>query len=597
MHPLNEYTVRQDRWTATCNRLEKQFLAIGNWRLLASVSFFVLLWLAWAKSAVSALWLLVPVTTFVVLAVWHARVIRERTLARRAIAYYRQGLARLEGRWMGAGNSGGRFLHAEHPYSADLDIFGRGSLFELVSTARTSSGESLLASWLLTPGNPDEVISRQDAIRELLQSVDLREDLALLGEDVHTGVHTENLTSWGSAPEIRFPFYLRPLSLTLAITGVALLLAFFAQLVPLWPFVAVLSFDFVVIVALRKRVAQVLASIETPGQDLATLALILKRLERDSFQTSRLKQLRADLNVEGVPASQRIARLQRWVATIDSSDHLLIRAVRPILLWQEQLAMGVEAWRAQAGKYVGAWLRAVSEFEALSSLAALSFEHPNWSFPELVVSQHPIFEARSLLHPLLSSDKCVPNDVVLGSSAEHVDLLIVSGSNMSGKSTLLRSIGLNTVLAWAGAPIAAKQLRLSNLQIGASLRVVDSLQDGRSRFMAEIVRLRQIVSLTEQQPPVLFLLDELLSGTNSHDRRLGASAIVRGLLHRGAIGLVTTHDLALADLEKSLNVPAANVHFEDSIVDGNIEFDYLLRPGVVARSNALELMRAVGLEV
>jgi DNA mismatch repair ATPase MutS len=187
--------------------------------------------------------------------------------------------------------------------------------------------------------------------------------------------------------------------------------------------------------------------------------------------------------------------------------------------------------------------------------------------------------------------------VSLGSEAGHCDLLIVSGSNMSGKSTLLRSIGLNTILAWAGAPVAAERLRVSALQIGASLRVVDSLQDGRSRFMAEITRLRQIVGLTDSGPPVLFLLDELLSGTNSHDRRIGASAIVHGLLQRGAIGLITTHDLALADLEKDWESKAGNMHFEDVVRDGRIEFDYRLRPGVVVRSNALELMRAVGLNV
>jgi DNA mismatch repair ATPase MutS len=361
--------------------------------------------------------------------------------------------------------------------------------------------------------------------------------------------------------------------------------------------VAVLGCDFLLIAVLRKRVASIIASLETPGHDLATLSLVLERLERESFETPYLRQLRASIDVEELPASKRIAQLQRWVATVDSSDHILIRAVGPMLLWREQLAMGVEAWRAQAGAHVGAWLRAVAELEALSSLASLSFEHPDWSFPILADQSSPLFEGMSLKHPLLPSAKCVPNDVSLGSPAGHCDLVIVSGSNMSGKSTLLRSIGLNTVLAWAGAPVAAQRLRVSAMQIGASLRVVDSLQDGRSRFMAEITRLRQIVGLTESGLPVLFLLDELLSGTNSHDRRIGASAIVYGLLERGAIGLITTHDLALADLEKNWESKVCNMHFEDVVRDGRIEFDYRLRPGVVVRSNALELMRAVGLKV
>jgi len=197
-------------------------------------------------------------------------------------------------------------------------------------------------------------------------------------------------------------------------------------------------------------------------------------------------------------------------------------------------------------------------------------------------------------HPLLPRARCVPNSVRLDGDLQ---LFIVSGSNMSGKSTLLRSIGLNTVLAWAGAPVRARKLALSRVRLGASIRIVDSLQEGRSRFYAEITRLRQILDLTASGDPVLFLIDEMLSGTNSHDRRIGAEATVRGLLDRGGFGLITTHDLALADIPRHLAHPGVNVHFEDSIEGGSIHFDYLLRAGVVEHSNALELMRSVGLEV
>ena len=595
--PLSEYTRRREKWTTAAQQLEKRFNTIGNFRLGVALVFALIAWLAWGRGAVSPWWLLIPAAAFIALAVWHGRITRERTLSRRAAAYYEHGLARLTDHWMGSGNTGERFSNPEHVYSGDLDVFGKGSLFELTSTARTRTGESVLAQWFLEPGALNDIQARQEAVAELTAKLDLREDLALLGEDVRTGVHTEGLAAWGAAPRVVFAPYLRPLALLLSAAGVALILAFFAQLISLWPFIAVLGCDFLFMAALRKRVAHVIAAIDTPGQDLAVLSLVLKRLERESFATPRLRQLRAGLDVNGSPASRRIARLQRWVATIDSSDHLLIRAIRPVLLWQEQLAMGVEAWRSRSGPHVATWLHAVGEFEALSSLASLSFEHPRWTFPVLVESTQPFFEGDGLRHPLLSLAKCVPNDVQLGSAVGHCDLLIVSGSNMSGKSTLLRSIGLNTVLAWAGAPVAANRLRVSALQIGASLRVVDSLQDGRSRFMAEITRLRQIVALTNEGLPVLFLLDELLSGTNSHDRRIGASAIVRGLVRQGAIGLITTHDLALADLEGDLKPQAKNVHFEDSIIDGRIEFDYQLRPGVVLRSNALELMRAVGLNV
>jgi DNA mismatch repair ATPase MutS len=231
--------------------------------------------------------------------------------------------------------------------------------------------------------------------------------------------------------------------------------------------------------------------------------------------------------------------------------------------------------------------------EALSSLAALAYERPHWTAPELV-EDGPLFEAEVLRHPLMNPNRAVPNSVRVGG---HRPLLIVSGSNMSGKSTLLRAVGLNTVLAWAGSVVAAQRLRVSPVAVAASMRVVDSLQDGKSRFYAEITRLRQIMDLTGTKRPVLFLLDELLSGTNSHDRRIGAEAVVRTLVERGAIGFVTTHDLALTQIADSIDGRAVNVHFEDQLEAGQIHFDYTMRPGVVERSNALELMRAVGLDV
>jgi DNA mismatch repair ATPase MutS len=238
-------------------------------------------------------------------------------------------------------------------------------------------------------------------------------------------------------------------------------------------------------------------------------------------------------------------------------------------------------------------LRAAGEMEALCSLASHAFEHPDDPFPEFAESG-PRIEAEGVGHPLISEDKVVRNDVEIGGALR---LLVVSGSNMSGKSTLLRTLGVNAVLAQAGAPVRARRFKLSPLAVGASIRVTDSLQGGVSRFYAEILRLRQILDETAGPLPVLFLIDEFLHGTNSHDRRIGAAALARGLVERGAAGLITTHDLALADVADELGERARNVHFEDHIEDGRIRFDYVMRPGVVRKSNAIELMRQVGLEI
>jgi DNA mismatch repair ATPase MutS len=272
-----------------------------------------------------------------------------------------------------------------------------------------------------------------------------------------------------------------------------------------------------------------------------------------------------------------------------------------------QLALAVESWRRAVGPAVLRWMAAVGEVEALSSLATFHFEHPDYPFPTIVDGEAGapappghlpvhllLYDTQGLGHPLIPAARRVVNDLRLGGERR---LILVSGSNMSGKSTLLRTVGVNAVLALAGAPVCARRLTLSPLALGATLRINDSLQAGKSRFYAELTRLKQIVDRAAGTPPLLFLLDEILHGTNSHDRRIGAEAIIRGLIDRGAVGLVTTHDLALAEVAEALGARAANVHFEDHLEGGVMTFDYRMKEGIVRKSNALELMRAVGLEV
>jgi DNA mismatch repair ATPase MutS len=359
------------------------------------------------------------------------------------------------------------------------------------------------------------------------------------------------------------------------------------------PFFALLAAVAIFIARYRRVVARVVEAVEQPAHDLALLAKVLARLEQERFTSARLAELRAALDVAGQPPSARIAKLNRLIEMLDSRDNPFMKAVGPLMLWTEQLAFAIEAWRKVSGPALRRWLAAVGEVEALCCLAAYAWEHPADVFPEFV-SGAACFEGEEMAHPLLDASRVVRNSVRLGCDLR---VLIVSGSDMSGKSTLLRTVGINAVLAQAGAPVCARRLRLSRLALGASIRTMDSLQDGTSRFYAEIKRLHQIMELTGGPLAVLFLLDELLHGTNSHDRRIGAEGIVRGLVERGAMGLVTTHDLALAHVAEALAPRAANVHFEDRFENGRMTFDYRLHAGVVEKSNALELMRSVGLEV
>jgi len=344
---------------------------------------------------------------------------------------------------------------------------------------------------------------------------------------------------------------------------------------------------------MRRGIRDVVKAVEQSGQDLSLFATVLERLERETFSTTRLAELRTRLETKGLPASRRISRLNRLIVLLDSQRNPLFAPVAALLLWEVHIAFAIESWRKETGPAIAGWLGATSEFEALSALGGYAYENPTDPFPEICDSPR-CYEGADLGHPLIGRDRCVRNSVRLG---DAVQVLIVSGSNMSGKSTLLRIIGINAVLALAGAPVRARSLRLSPLVIGASIRLLDSLQEGTSRFYAEITRLRKLVDLAEGTLPLLFLLDELLHGTNSHDRSVGAEAVVKGLVRRGAIGLLTTHDLALARIADELAPHAANVHFEDSIESGRIIFDYRLREGVVRKSNAIELMRSIGLEV
>jgi hypothetical protein len=433
---------------------------------------------------------------------------------------------------------------------------------------------------------------RQEAVDELRSRIDLREDLALLAEGIHSGSDAQQLVSWTTA---------RPWKISNALRFTAFAFAILALIgLALWfvgygyaPFLAAVLIGQVFTFRFREQIQTVISSIGVPARDLQLLEEVLQRIEQEQFTSGRLVELRAALDVAGLAPSQQIAKLKRLIELLDSRRNLFFAPIAFILLWPMQIAMAIELWRQRSGPAVGRWLAAIGEIEALSSLAGYAFEHPDDPFPELV-EDGAFFDAEQLGHPLIPRAQNVRTDLKLSAAPA---VLIVSGSNMSGKSTLLRSLGTNTVLALAGAPVRAHRLRLTPLQVGASIRIQDSLQAGASRFYAEITRLHQIVDLTKSSLPVVFLLDEILHGTNSHDRLIGAEGVVRGLVERGAIGLVTTHDLALTRIVDELGERAANVHFEDHLEAGKMTFDYILRPGVLQKSNALELMRSVGLEI
>ena len=564
----------------------------GNIRLLLAIAALIAAWLSFYRDAFSAWWLLLALVAFLVIAILHARVLRQRTCAERAVTFYRNGIARIEDRWASTGQTAVPIDVHSSLYATDLDLFGPASLFELLSLARTRMGENTLAAWLLAPAPVDEIVQRHAAVAELRNYLDLREDVAILGEDLKVGIHPEALTQWAEAPNQLSQSWLRWLSLLLALAAIAAAIIW-GEFGTKAPFFVILVVETIITASLRKRTAAVLHAAEHALEDLQLLASLLARLEREQFKTPRLQALKTELSSHHLVSSRAIARLRTIVEYIHSLENPISKALNIPLMYAVQVAYMAEGWRSAHGAAIRSWLRVVGEIEALLSFSGYAYEHPADPFPEFVEGA-PCFNAEQLGHPLIPNAKCIRNNV---SVCGETQVLLVSGSNMSGKSTLMRAVGINTVLAMAGAPVRAHRLQLTPLHIGASILINDSLQEGNSRFYAEITRLRQICDLAESHPPVLFLLDELLQGTNSKDRLIGAQGLVRALLASGAIGLISTHDLALTNIGEQRDARLHNVHLQDEIEDGKMKFDFKLRDGVVTRSNGIELMRLIGLKV
>jgi hypothetical protein len=578
--------------TAIARHGERDRLLVGAKLAVGLATIVLTVWLAKYHTARIA-YVFIPIVVLVALFVWHERVLRSLRRCTRLRSFYEQGLARLEDRWAGRGQTGEQFLDPSHPYARDLDIFGKGGLFELLCTARTRAGESTLAAWLLDRASLEEIAQRREALKELAPSLDFRECLALAGEDVRVGVHPENLIAWGESTARLEPH--RILRIALPLLGACWLFSIVAWFLWDWG-VAALSMSLLnmaVTYKLHPRVKQAIGKIDEASHDLDILASVVKEIEAAPFTSQQLTGLQKGLRSLAIYPSQAIRRLHKRVTWLDSHEHWMVKVLDLFVFWTPQWVLAVEEWRALHGADVRRWIEITGEVEALTSLGCYAYEHPEDIFPEFV-EHGPYLEAESMAHPLLPRSHRVANALRLD---RDLQLIVISGPNMAGKSTFIRCVGINVVLAQAGAPVCARQLKLSQLAVAASICILDSLQGGLSRFYAEILRLKTIDEMTKDSAPVLFLLDELLSGTNSHDRRVGTESFVRHLLAQGAIGIITTHDLALAKIADDMAEHAANFHFSDQLGDGKLHFDYKLTPGIVQTTNALKLMRSIGLDV
>jgi hypothetical protein len=590
--PEVEYQRRLDCWRHRQARLDRRAALLRRAEKIVFGTLVMMALLSEYESARNKIIMIgVPALFLQAVSGWRKRTLRGSRLAGRAAEWYETRLACLRGEWGGRGPTGERFADETHPYALDLDLFGRGSLFERMCLARTGAGEEALAAWLKAPAEPEEVRARQAAVAELRNAVEAREQTALLTPE--GTVDLAGIRAWIAAAPEPGPIWERAVAFGLVAAALAALAGWLALGVGPYPLLAVLVAEAVLADRMRERVRAALAGIKGRSAELCLLGAALRRLERGHFRSPWLCRLQTDLWADVPSPSGVVSRLARMVSLLDAKNDLPQAPLVATLLWTTHLAFCLATWRRRYGADFLHWLDVLGSLEALHSLAGYAYENPADPFPELV-PDGPLFDAEALGHPLLPPGHCVPNDVHLDPG---LTLFVVSGSNMSGKSTLLRAVGINAVLAQIGAPVRARRLRLSSLAVGATIRVQDSLQAGRSRYYAELLRVRQIIGMARGERPLLFLLDELFGGTNSADRRAGAEAVTRALVEAGAVGLLTTHDLALTGVASLVGGRAQNVHFADHLDGDTVTFDYIMRPGVVPHGNALAILRAAGIAV
>ncbi len=614
MEARARYEQGLDAYSRAVATLESRSRSLGAARLVVAAAGCVLIGgIVWARfGAWSWISLAVLVAGFVGLVFVHARVHDATQRAVAGLRFHKRGIARLSMAWGDLPTSSERFVAADHPFSSDLDVFGRASLMQLVDATETRFGEERLAELLSLEhptGWPAAIAARQEAVRDLAGRFDFREALAAAGAVMGDEKPDPTpLIRWAEerqeAPALaRWMAWTLP-ALVLGAIGFGSVLSVPTSTITILCVVAI-----AIGIGTGGRFAPMLEAVSARESSVTRWRAMMAAIERENFDAPLLRALRAKLEGGGEGAGRRasdeIGRLERIVSFADARRNEVFRfVIGPLLMWDVHCAFALLRWRARAGARLRDWLGTLGELEALASLAGFAFEHPDFAWPEL--TDEPLLDARGLGHPLIPADRRVGNDVRLGPSGPGgagAQALVVTGSNMSGKSTLLRALGTNAVLAAAGAPACAKAMRLGPVRVATSMRIEDSLEGGISHFFAELRRLKRVIDLArerENEPgsaPVLFLLDEILHGTNSRERIIGACAVVRELVSLGALGAVSTHDLGITALERKLEGRVQNAHFEEQVASDTMTFDYVLRPGIVQSSNALRLMRAVGIDV
>jgi DNA mismatch repair ATPase MutS len=594
---LDTYHQRKKKFEALLACQNRRLTIISNWRLvvfLAAVGILIFSLVTTNYLALIPSLLLLALFVYLVLA---QDKIRTKISYTRALVEVNEHLIlRLRGKWRSFSDTGEEFIDKGHNYAYDLDIFGTGSLFQWLNTAHTYLGRQKLKQFLTEKAESVELISvRQAAVSELSDRLAWRQRFIAEGQLTPGAMHKPDLLlHWAQkcgdrllTPATVFLYRLLPILTVVSVTLYAL------KALPYYLPALCILIQVILLQLNGKKRAQAFDEAETYRDDLKIYEKMLMHPEKNHFQGKYLAGYRSKLrNLDGVAASQEIGKLSGIVNTITNRHNMLYFIFNWLLMLDYQTLIALEAWKARSGHHIQKWLAAIGELECLSSLAGIKYDHPDWVLPALRQGS-PSLQARQLGHPLLDKDR-VCNDLTVANSDV---VLLITGSNMSGKSTLLRTAGINLVLAYAGAPVCAQSFECTVMDIYTCMRVDDNLEMSISSFYAELLRIKKIVEAAQSGGQVFFLLDEIFKGTNSHDRHTGAMILVRQLAKAHTLGLVSTHDLELSALEDEVGSKVKNYHFDEYYQGNEIHFDYQLKPGVSTTRNAIYLMKMAGIEI
>lgn len=555
----------------------------------------------------------VSIVFFIILVVKHERVLNKADKYSKLAEINNKCKARIEGSWTSFADNGNEYLDPLHSYINDLDIFGHASLFQYLNTSNTYNGREYLRKLLEDPvkdifptctpdtktlihsWSSDSILKRQNAIKELAESIDFSQSLECAGmgsKDYSNdpeklfdyAENGKNLFKW---KWVKYIFYILPI-----ITISSLVYWYFDRSVPFILPLFLLASHMLINLAGYIKVNSILETISTYQDKLNVYPRLFKIIEDNDFNNNFLIELKSNFFTKNKTASKQIKALDKIVGIVAFKYNPLIYFVlNSLFFWDYHCVFALEKWKSLSGSSLRKWLNSVGMFEALSSLAMLSQLNPDWQYPEFEENGLKI-SANDMGHPLISANNRVNNCVIINN-----EIAVITGSNMSGKTTLLRTIGVNLVLAYAGASVCAQEFKCSVMDIFTSMRVSDDLSSGISTFYAELLRIKMIIDNSKQGKPMIFLIDEVFRGTNSKDRVVGGRNVLLNLNQSWNIGLISTHDLELCEFANDPSGRIKNYHFIETYSDGEIHFDYKLKTGPCNSTNAQYLMKMLGIDI